>query len=92
MHEGKLIEVAAKFGHPLPQAIADAPELMPTLQLFWTCYFDLRRGKDKHTPLSWWEVQYWCDTYLLPGDLGRAVHNYTLELDHIWLSLQPKKA
>ena len=85
------MSAALKSGRPIPDAIVNAPELLPTLRLFWDCYFALRRGKTRDLTLSWWEVQYWCSTYGISGDLAQAVQRYTAELDNIWVSLIPKK-
>ena len=89
-HERVIVAQSAQRGLQLPKEIREAPELLPTLELFWMCYFDLRRGLDRMQGLSWRDVQYWCDTYGLRGDLARACHDYTAVMDQAWIPLQPK--
>lgn len=78
-------------GQPIPPAIRDAPELLETLQLFWQCFFDLRRGRDIHDGTSWELVQQWCEVYQIDPDLAFAVHRAIVEMDMIWRVLHPTK-
>jgi len=52
-HEQAIAKQAMRFGHPLPERIANAPELQAGLQLYLQAFFDLDSERSELKPIPW---------------------------------------
>lgn len=63
-HEQSIARQAMRFGQPIPDRIANAPELRIGLQLFLQAFFDLdseRTHVFSPSPIPWTSIKAYCE-------------------------------
>jgi hypothetical protein len=80
---------------PLPQAIANAPELELGLDLFFVAFMDLTTCRAigmAEGPIPWTAVRDYCDELLLEGDQREDMFHHIREMDTVYLKHRAKKS
>lgn len=87
--ERKIIEDCIRFRRPLPDAIRDAPELELGLELYYLAFADLtscrQLGESVPGPISWSDIQRYCEVYGITGEQREDVFYHVQTLDKVYL-------
>lgn len=94
-NEKKIIEQCARERRPLPDAIANAPDLWLGLDLFYMAFTDLTSCRSFSTggpgPIPWSAIQIYCDAYEIKGEQREDVFYHVQHLDTAYLEWAAKK-
>jgi hypothetical protein len=80
---------------PLPQRIANAPSLLPGLEVYYIGFMDLQASRQTGFglgPLWWGTIQEYCEKKELSVEQTEAMHFHLRNLDTIFLKHHEKKA
>lgn len=75
-------------GRPLPDAIANAPELQQGLELYYNAFNVLTSTRQigmAEGPIPWDKVEHYCDQYGIDGDQREDMHYHISSLDRVYL-------
>lgn len=92
--EQTIAKQAMRSGNPLPDRIANAPELMVGLQLYLTAFFDLdseRSHAMAPTAIPRSRVSDYCRAYELDEEQTEDMHFFIQRLDNMHLKRLSKK-
>jgi len=92
--ESTIIGQSMKHDLPLPEKIANAPSLLPGLELYYQAFDDLMSSRQLGMsvgPLSWETVQKYCDFMSLGPVQTEAMHYHMREMDTVYLTFLMKK-
>lgn len=87
-NEKAIVDQCVRNRVPLPQAIANAPELELGLDLFYIAFMDLTTCRAMgmvEGPIPWTAVQSYCDELLLEGDQRDDMFYHIREMDGAYL-------
>lgn len=59
-HEQAIVKQAMRFGQPIPDRIAEAPELRIGLQVYFQGFFDLDSERERLSPIPWTAMKAYC--------------------------------
>lgn len=62
-HEQAIAKQAMQFGQPLPDRIANAPELQAGLQLYLQAFFELDSERNELSPIPWSSIADYAAAY-----------------------------
>lgn len=83
-----------RVGQPLPDRIANAPELKPGLQLFLQAFFDLDAERTHAltlTPIPWTSIKAYADAYALDEEQTEDLLFLVRRMDDAHLKRLAKK-
>jgi len=83
-----------KSGLPLPEKIANAPSLLPGLEIYYIGFMDLIASRQMGMsagPIWWTTIQEYCDRYSLDEDQTEAMHSHVRDMDLVYLKHIGKK-
>lgn len=92
--ESKIIAQCMRENLPLPDRIANAPEIIPGLELYFVAFLDL---SDSRTigmgpgPIPWKVVQDYCREFGLDDDQTEEMHHHIKVMDAAYLQHQKRK-
>jgi hypothetical protein len=90
-----IIQQCAQQRLPLPEKIANAPELLIGLEFFYMAFLDLTTcrgtGYDTEGPISWLAIKEWADSNEVEGEQREDLFYYINELDKAYLDFKAKK-
>lgn len=87
--------MAVRAGRPLPDAIANAPELQPSLGLFMTAFWDLSNDRQVGQalgPIPWSSINRYADTYDFDEELREDLHMILRDVDRAYIDFQAARA
>ena len=87
--EDDVIRHCERTGRPLPDAIADAPDLQPELELYFSGFMDLRYDRPigmGFGPIPWMTIQHYCAVRGFDAEQSEAMHHYCRAMDTAWLN------
>lgn len=79
---------------PLPDAIANAPELLEGLQLYYSAFMDLTTCRSMgfgEGPISWLSVSEYCQAHEITGDQRDELFYHIREMDTTYLEHRAKQ-
>lgn len=80
---------------PLPEKIANAPELLLGLDFYYLAFMDLTscRGTGYMTegPISWLSIKQWADEHQVEGEQREDLFYHVQSLDAVYLDFKAKK-
>lgn len=97
MEQGKteavIIELARKTGMPLPDRIANKPQLIGGLELYWKAFCELSSDRDigmAEGPIPWSSMNMWAVRHGIYGDGFDRFVAVLRSLDEAYLDKQSK--
>ena len=86
-----------RANHPLPDAIANAPSLLPGLELYYGAFMELHSDRPYHMggagPIPWSSIMRYAEfAGLTDEDDIYLLHVYIRAMDEFYLNDQAKKA
>jgi hypothetical protein len=91
-HEVNLIQQSIRQRRPVPDVIANAPELLPGLQLYWTAWMNLMTCRRAPSALiSWADIQHWADIHDLDSLQTADLHFHIRSMDLAFLTWKSDK-
>lgn len=66
--EKRILQDVKRSGAPLPNSIANAPELREDLGLFWAAFWQLSNGRSTENGITFLEVATWAQIHHIAGD------------------------
>ena len=94
MVEESLARQALQFGKPIPERIANAPQLQVGLQLYLQAFFDLdteRAHSNGPTPIPWTAMAAYADAYELDQEQREDLFFFVRRLDSVQLDRISKR-
>lgn len=94
-HEQSLAKQAIRAGQPIPDRIANAPELILGLDLFINAFLDLDSERNSGFalgPIPWTKIKEYAQTYDFDLELTEDLIYYVKALDNDYLKKQAAKA
>jgi hypothetical protein len=82
--EQSIAKQAMRSGQPLPDRIANAPELRTGLELYLQAFFDLdseRSHATSPTAISWSSVRNYAETFEFDEEQTENIHYFIREMD-----------
>jgi len=89
-----IVEQCVRMRAPYPDAIANAPELPPGLNLFYTAFLDLNSCRTlgySQGPIPWLAIDRYCQAHELEGEQREDVLYHVAHLDKVYLDWSSKK-
>jgi hypothetical protein len=93
--EKSIIEQCIRTRSPLPNAIANAPQLLPGLELYYNAFMDLTSCRQMgfgEGPISWLSVAEYCAVHSIEGDQREELFYHIREMDTAYLELRAKQS
>ena len=93
--EEDVVRHCERTGRPLPEAIANAPELWTGLELYFEGFMDLCYDRPMGMgfgPIAWMTVQGYCELRGFDSEQTEAMHYHCRALDSVWLDYQNRKS
>lgn len=91
-----IIKQALRNGTPIPEAIANAPELMAGLQFYFVAFLDLTScrslGMGNEGPIWWTAIDKYAGRLELEGERREDLFHYISEMDKVYLEYRAKEA
>lgn len=96
-HERNIAKQAMLANEPLPESIANAPELNIGLELYLQAFFDLdstRSGGDALSPISWLSIKEYANVFDLDLEQTESlfIHIRQMDISHIERVAKQQKA
>lgn len=92
--EQSIIQQCVKSRLPLPDAIANAPELDLGLDLYFNAFMDLTTCRQlgmAEGPIPWTAIRHYCDEHDLDGEQRDDLFFHVRELDNVYLKFRSAK-
>ena len=92
--EKKIIEQCIRAGWSLPEKIANAPSILPGLELYYIGFIDLMSSRQVGMapgPIWWTTIQEYCEKRQLDEDQTDTMHIHISALDALYLKQATKK-
>jgi hypothetical protein len=92
--EKTIVEQCIRNRMPLPQSIANAPELYEGLELFYVAFMELTTCRAlgmAEGPIPWTAVQSYCNELGLVGEQREDMFFHIREMDTCYLEFRAKK-
>lgn len=89
-----IVEQCVRMRSPYPDAIANAPELHPGLNLFYTAFLDLTSCRTlgySQGPIPWLAIDHYCQANEIEGEQREDVFYHVAHLDKAYLDWSSKK-
>lgn len=90
-----IIKQAARDGTPLPNSIANAPDLEIGLQLFYVAFFELSTCRSfsqmSEGPIWWTAINDYCNQYNIRDSQRDDLFYHLNELDKVYLDYREKE-
>ena len=93
--ERKIIELSVRQRLPLPDTIANAPELSLGLDLFYTAFHDLNSCRTlgfAEGPIPWLAIDDYCGRLSITGVQREDLLYHVQQLDTVYLEYRAKQA
>jgi hypothetical protein len=81
-------------GLPFPERIANAPDLLTGLELYYLAFFELCDSRNVGMtlgPIPWKVIHDYCKAYNLSEEQTEEMHYHIREMDSAYLQHQRKK-
>lgn len=92
--EQNIARQAIRAGEPIPDRIANAPELMPGLQLYLTAWLELdseRTHALSLTPIPWTSIRQYATAYRMDDEQAEDLTYLIRRMDNAHLARLDKK-
>ena len=89
-----IVEQSRRMGRPIPERIANAPELWPGLELCWIAFSRLDSGRTTGfgaSKISWMQIEEYCDRIKLFGPERDIMHHHIRVMDAAFLKASKAK-
>lgn len=83
----------ARGDYELPEFLANAPKLLPRLELWWNAFWDLcgdRSGMGDGR-ITWTSAHMWAEAHDLDSGLEFELHSHIRALDNVYLKWQAEE-
>lgn len=94
--ERTIIEQSVRQRLPLPDRIANAPELFPGLDIYYTAFLDLttcrQLGYGAEGPISWLVIDEYADRSGFEGEQREDLFYHVQEMDRAYVQHMTSKA
>ncbi len=93
--EKTIIEQAVRGRKPLPDAIANAPDLQHGLELYYVAFMDLTSSRAlgaTEGPIAWNVIDYYCRAQEFSQEQREDTFYYIAEMDKAYLDYRAEKA
>ena len=93
--EATILRQCMMEGLEIPEKIANAPLLLPGLEVYWTAFMNLLSSRQiglTASPIPWNIIQEYCDHQNLSEEQSEAMHYHIAMMDTAFLEHQQKKA
>jgi hypothetical protein len=83
-----VIEECARYGQPLPDKIANAPELLPGLHIYMTAFHRLSTSRSVgmgHGPIPYHFIEEYADRHAFSDDMREALVEHVEGMDAAFL-------
>jgi hypothetical protein len=88
------MEQCLREGLPFPEKIANAPELIAGLELYYLGFIELSDSRQIGMaigPISWQTVRDYCQSISLCEEQTEAMHHHIKEMDGVFLEYNRRK-
>ena len=88
------MEQCLREGIPFPDKIANAPDLLPGLELYYLAFMELTDSRQIGMglgPIPWKVVHDYCDAHDLSQDQREEMHHHIKEMDAVYLEFNRRK-
>lgn len=88
------MEQCLREGSPFPDKIANAPDLLQGLELYYLAFMELSDSRQMGMglgPISWTTVHDYCEAYGLTEDQTEEMHHHIKEMDAVYLEFHRRK-
>ena len=92
--ERDIVEKCVRMRMPYPDAIQNAQELHPGLNLFYTAFLDLTSCRTlgySEGPISWLTIHHYCEANGIEGEQREDMFYHIAHLDKAYLDWAAKK-
>lgn len=92
--EAKIVEQCVRARQPYPDAIANAPEMGPGLNLFYIAFLDLTSCRTlgySQGPIPWLAIHHYCEAHEIEGEQREDVFYHVARLDKAYLDHTAEK-
>lgn len=92
--ERKIIEQCMYQRLPLPEAIQNAPDLLPGLDMYLAAFFDLTSSRQygmSAGPIPWAVINEYCKYMSIHGQQKEDMFHYIREMDNAYLKYLERK-
>lgn len=93
--EAKLVQMCEREGQPLPARIANKPELLLGLELFYISFLNLtscrQQGYNTEGPISWLSIAEYCKVQGIIGDQREDLIYHVQQMDSAYLEYKTAK-
>jgi hypothetical protein len=89
-----IVERCVRARQPYPDAIANAPELEPGLNLFYMAFLDLTSCRTlgyAQGPIPWLAIHHYCEAHGIEGEQREDVFHHVSALDKAYLDRSAEK-
>lgn len=90
--EKTLLGLAQRQNMPIPEKIANAPELLPGLQMYLDCFNDLNHSRFNSSGfvghIHYNVIDLWCNNNDVEGDQKLAVLHIISKMDQVYINWQ----
>ena len=93
--EADLIRQATAQGHPIPERIANKPQLDMGLQLYYSAFFDLTTCRPSGMgicPIPWTAIREYALTFEFDSEQEEALYCYIRAMDSVFMKYHDDKA
>ena len=87
--------MAVQRGDPLPEKLANAPSILPGLEIYYQAFWDLSTTRQHGMglgPIPWDKVEEYADRGLYNEEQRSALHFYIQRMDTLYLNKMNKKS
>ena len=88
------MEQCLREGIPFPDKIANAPDLIMGLELFYLAFMALSDSRQIGMgvgPISWKTIHDYCVAYGIEGEQKEEMHYHIKEMDRAYMEYQSRK-
>lgn len=92
--ERDIVEKCVRTRQPFPNAILNAPDLHPGLNLFYVAFLDLTSCRSlgyAQGPIPWLAIHHYCDAHDITGEQREDVFYHVAHLDKAYLDWSSEK-
>lgn len=91
MNESTILRQAELYKRPIPEFIANAPELLPGLALYYKAFFVLTTCRSMGGPIPWLAMRTYCQDYDIVGEQREYFYDMITHMDRVYQEHVSKK-
>lgn len=86
-----ILEQHERTGEPLPEKIANAPKLVPGLELYMEAFSSLGSCRGMNGTIPWTAIEEYCRVYGISGIQKEDLHSHLKAMDAVCSKYWEKK-